>query len=46
MLDYATTEKEKIFKEMRVQSIIGLCAVIAIGVAVIIKRILVYVFGL
>ena len=28
MSDYATTEKENIYKEMRVQSIIGLCALI------------------
>lgn len=28
MSDYATTEKENIFKEMRVQSIMGLCALV------------------
>ncbi len=28
MADYATAEKEKIFKEMRIQSIIGACALL------------------
>lgn len=28
MSDYATTEKENIFKEMRVQSIMGVCALV------------------
>ena len=28
MSDYATTEKEKIFKEMKIQSIIGVCALV------------------
>lgn len=28
MSDYATTEKEKIFKEMKIQSIMGVCALV------------------
>ena len=28
MSDYATTEKEKIFKEMKIQSILGVCALV------------------
>ena len=28
MSDYATTEKEKIFKEMKLQSIMGVCALV------------------
>lgn len=32
MSDYATTEKENIFKEMRLQSIMGLCALVLCAV--------------
>lgn len=32
MSDYATTEKENIFKEMRLQSIMGLCALVLYAV--------------
>ena len=28
MSDYATTEKEKIFKEMKLQSVMGVCALV------------------
>ena len=28
MSDYATTEKEKIFKEMKIQSVMGVCALV------------------